>query len=60
MKTYLYRTSNLKSTTTFLAFSGSQFLEHVKKSRFLQFIHTISGLARSVPPTNTFSGLTFF
>ena len=43
MKTYLYRTSNLKSTITFLPLShcGSQFLAPVKKRCFLRFIHQL-------------------
>ena len=41
MKTYLYRASNLKSTTLFwpLILSGSQFLAPVKNLQFLRFIH---------------------
>ena len=41
MKTYLYRASNLKSTTTFLLlfYSRSQFLAPTKNCCFLRFFY---------------------
>ena len=44
MKTYLYRASNLKSTSLFWPqfHSGSQLLAPTKNRRFLRFIHTNS------------------
>ena len=67
MKTYLYRSSNLKSTITFLAsifMAGSQFLAPDKNHHILRFIREYGstlyvGLARAVSPTNTNFRLTF-